>query len=226
MTRTFFTITAGRTGTTWLAEFFAKNLNGTSIHEPLAIEDFGVNMPDIRVMRSFNEYGNNDEVKNFWKRKFNNIKKFETYSETNHTLAKCGLIENLVESDLANYATVVILKRDIVRVSASFILRGSFHNISNIWQFLLQNSYKNNLVKSNIFMEMGVVGYALWYCYEMEARQLYYKLLYGERVKMIEVVLDDIVTDTGCHEFWHEICYEKTKLLLLNTSLIVYHYHC
>ena len=54
MTNYIFTLTGGRTGTAWLAEFLAANLHIPAIHEPLDIDDFGANMPDIRLMRSFN----------------------------------------------------------------------------------------------------------------------------------------------------------------------------
>ena len=43
----YFTITAGRTGTAWLASFLSKNLNIEEIHEHLGINDFGEKMPDI-----------------------------------------------------------------------------------------------------------------------------------------------------------------------------------
>ena len=58
--KVIFTLTAGRTGSAWLADFLAQNYQVTSIHEPLEIEDFGVRMPDIKVMRSFNNFGNNN----------------------------------------------------------------------------------------------------------------------------------------------------------------------
>ena len=63
----YFTITAGRTGSAWLASFLSANLKAHAI-EPLEIDDFGVKMPDIRTMRSFNNFGNNDFVRQFWKK--------------------------------------------------------------------------------------------------------------------------------------------------------------
>ena len=52
---TIFTLSAGRTGTAWLSDFLAVNFNCDALHEPLGIEDFGNRMPDIKIMRSFNE---------------------------------------------------------------------------------------------------------------------------------------------------------------------------
>ena len=55
--KTFFTITAGRTGTAWLRSFLSLNFNIEAIHEPLGIDDFGTQMPDIKTMRNFNNFG-------------------------------------------------------------------------------------------------------------------------------------------------------------------------
>ena len=86
---TIFTLSAGRTGTAWLSEFLAINLNCEALHESLGVEDFGNRMPDIEIMRSFNENGNNAIVKDFWKRKFSMLTS-NIHIETNHTLGKCG----------------------------------------------------------------------------------------------------------------------------------------
>ena len=83
----YFTITAGRTGTAWLAKFIHENLQIESIHEPLDIYDFGTEMPDIKIMRAFNNLGNCELVKNFWKKKLNNLSLKKSFSESNHTLA-------------------------------------------------------------------------------------------------------------------------------------------
>ena len=65
----FFTITADRTGSTWLASFLDENLKMNSIYAPLGIDEFGVRMPDIKLMRVFNMGGNTSEVQDFYKRK-------------------------------------------------------------------------------------------------------------------------------------------------------------
>ena len=82
---TIFTLSAGRTGTDWLSEFLAINLNCEALHESLGVEDFGNRMPDIKIMRSFNENGNNAIVKDFWKRKFSMLAS-NIHIEINHTL--------------------------------------------------------------------------------------------------------------------------------------------
>ena len=95
-----FTISAGRTGTAWLSEFLAVNLNCEALPGPLGVQDFGNRMPDIKIMRSFNETGNNAIVKDFWKRKFSMLTS-NNHIETNNTLGKCGLIENISRFQLA-----------------------------------------------------------------------------------------------------------------------------
>lgn len=80
---------SGRTGSAWLTEFLSPNLAINAIHEPLGLDVFGVNMPDIWTMRSFNDF-----VKAFWERKFASLPN-TIYAETNHTICKCGLVENI-----------------------------------------------------------------------------------------------------------------------------------
>ena len=205
MTKTIFTISAGRTGTAWLAEFLTRNQSTPCIHEPLEIEDFGVAMPDIRLMRSFNTYGNNPEVQEFWRRKLEMISANDVYSETNHTLGKCGLIENLAESDLTGDATIIILRRDLVKQAVSYLVRNDFGNITIAWQWYLHPSYRKKIINPEPFLSKGQIGMALWYCYEMEARQAYYKRLYADKMRMVEVKLDDIVKPDGAQQFWSQL---------------------
>ena len=87
--------TGGKAELFCIAGFLSLNLRVEAIHEPLGVNDFGTKMPDIRTLRNFNTFGNNEVVRDFWKNKFNSLKG-EIYAETNHTLAKCGLIENLI----------------------------------------------------------------------------------------------------------------------------------
>ena len=150
---TIFTLSAGRTGTAWLSEFLAVNLNCEALHEPLGIDDFGNRMPDIKIMRSFNENGNNALVKDFWKRKFSMLTS-NIHIETNHTLGKCGLIENISRSKLAEKSRIIILKRDIVRQCASYVVRHDFVHITTAWQWYLHPSYQKNLSIQNYFHDL------------------------------------------------------------------------
>jgi len=206
----YFTITAGRTGTAWLADLLGANLGTDAVHEPLGIDDFGVNMPDIKIMRSFNARGNNDLVKGFWSRKLGAIAERDLYVETNHTLAKCGLIENLATSSLAKDSLVIILKRDKIRQCVSYLSRGDFKNITVAWQWYLDPRYPNNIGNPAEFLKLGELGRTIWYIYEMDARQEYYKRCYSGDLNFLEVDLEDISSPDGASEFLHKIGWTGT----------------
>ncbi len=202
--KTYFTITAGRTGTAWLSSFLSLNLGIESIHEPLGVNDFGTKMPEIRTMRNFNTFGNNEVVRVFWKNKFNSLEG-DIYAETNHTLAKCGLIENLLGSKLSNESTIIILKRNIAKQCVSHLARGDFRNITLAWQWYLHPSYPKKIIDPEPFMKLKGTGEdfgtALWYCYEMEARQEYYRHKYANKLKFIDVSLEEITKLDGAQRF-------------------------
>lgn len=196
----YFTITAGRTGSAWLTSFLTTNLGIDAVHEPLGIDDFGVNMPDIRTMRSFNNYGNNDFVKAFWERKFSNLPN-ATYAETNHTLCKCGLVENLLLKKLEDETILIVLRRDIVKQCVSYIVRHDFGNITLAWQWYLHPTYRKKIINPEPFMKLGGIGSPLWYCYEMSARQEYYVQKFSDKISMLQVTLEELTSDTGAKEF-------------------------
>jgi len=192
----YFTITAGRTGSAWLASFLGANLGIKAIHEPLAIDDFGVRMPDIRTMRTFNTHGNNEFVREFWVRKFASIPA-EGYAETNHTLCKCGLVENVILHGREDITRLVVLKRAIVKQCTSYIVRGDFDNITLIWQWYLHTAYPKKLVNPKSFAVLGSIGMPLWYCYEMAARQEYYRQKFSDRIQMVAVDLEEVTSEAG-----------------------------
>ena len=45
------------------------------------------------------------------------------YVETNHTLSKCGLVENLANSSLSENSVLILLNRNIVDQCVSYIAR-------------------------------------------------------------------------------------------------------
>ena len=195
----YFTITAGRSGSAWLASFLSSNLNIEAVHEPLGIEDFGEKMPDIRTMRTFNTHGNNAFVQAFWDRKFSHLPSHH-YAETNHTLSKCGLVENLIRKDMQTDTTIIVLKRDIIKQCVSYLVRNDFGNITLAWQWYLHPSYAKKIIPPEPFMKMGGIGIPLWYCYEMLARQEYYVQKFANEISMHEVYLDDLVTKSGAEK--------------------------
>lgn len=205
--RYIFTVTAGRTGTAWLAEFLRGSLAIETIHEPLGIDDFGTRMPDIKIMRSFNERGNDAFVRSFWSAKLAEIARKPHYAETNHTLAKCGLVENLVGSSISKDSALIVLRRNLVAQCISYITRGDFRNITMNWQWYLHPRYRNTIINPEPFLRMGEIGMAIWYTYEMDARQYYYLTKYGEHLNFIEARLEDLTSQSGARRLLEALGY-------------------
>ncbi len=201
-----FTISAGRTGTSWLSKLLSQNLSISALHEPLEIDDFGTQMPSIRTMRGFNNYGMERSVREFWDHKFSDLK--APYIETNHTLAKCGLVEALADSDLAERTTLIVLRRDLAKQCVSYIMRNDFSNITLDWQWYLSPGYHNVIVNPVAFQQLGQIGTALWYCYEMEARQAFYIQKYADQLNFIEVQLEEIGTPAGAANLLRALGYD------------------
>ena len=213
MTNYIFTLTGGRTGTAWLAEFLAANLHIPAIHEPLDIDDFGANMPDIRLMRSFNCRGNNALVQRFWAAKLGAIATLPAYAETNHTLGKCGLIENLAASPIAGRAAVIVLRRSLLAQTISHLARGDFRNITISCQWYLDAAYPNVIVNPAGFVGLGPVGHALWYVHEMDARQHYYTQGYGGALRLIEARMEEITKPEGASALLAALGHEGEAVL-------------
>jgi hypothetical protein len=201
MSKFIFTITAGRTGTAWVADFLAENLRIKSIHEPLAIDDFGNQMPDIRTMRTFNERGLDRFVRQFWERKFGGIQHFQVYAESNHTLAKCGLIEYAAEARQNDEFVFLCIRRNHVDQCLSYVNRGDFRNITIDWQWYLSCRYKRTIMNPEPFLKaMGYLGNIIWYIFEIEARQEYYKILYSEKFQFLDLDLEGMTKMDGARE--------------------------
>lgn len=191
------TVTAGRTGTAWLAQFIGANLGIRSVHEYLGIDDFGVRMPDIRTMRSFNEYGYSPVVDDFWKRRFAGTDTGTPYSETNHTLAKCGLLEYIDKYDPSIEFVFINLKRNWVKQISSYLQRNDFGNYTLIWQWYIDPQCRNKIAPTLPFSKFGNVGGIIWFVAEVECRQAYYKQLYGDRFRFIDATLETMTTPDG-----------------------------
>ncbi|ATG35539.1 hypothetical protein PhaeoP23_01390 [Phaeobacter piscinae] len=190
-----FTLSAGRTGTAWLARFLGDNLNIPSVHEPLGLDAYGTRLPSISHMRHFNTYGMNGPLCDFWEGKLSELQ--APYAESNHTLGKCGLIEALIDHGLAPRTTIIILRRNLAKQIASYVVRNDFFNITIPWQWYLHPDYHNKIVDPAPLKHLGDVGSAIWYALEMEARYAYYKHIYGGQLQFIEATLEDAVTPDG-----------------------------
>jgi len=197
MTHYVFTMTAGRTGTAWLAKLFAANFDCIARHEHLNFGEFGIYSQDVGLMGAFNHWGNKERVQNFWKRKFDLIPKCSMYVETNHALGKCGLIENLHLLPEDADVTIITMRRDWLRQAMSYLNRYDFFNYSTIWLWYLDMRYRNNIVQSKSFQEMGMIGHIIWYMAEVETRQEYYRQLFGDRYRFVDAQLENATSHAG-----------------------------
>lgn len=194
-----YTITAGRTGTAWLAALIRDNLPFKAVHEQLGIDDFGSRMPDIRTMRRFNERGLTAEVEAFWREKFDGLRGEPRYAETNHTLAKCGLVDYAAKADADADAafTFVAVRRDTVDLCLSFLHRHDFSNVTIVWQWYLDTAYARRIVEPAPYLALGPIGSLLWYAAEVEARQIYYAKLYADRFRFVFTDTEAMTTPEG-----------------------------
>ena len=100
-------MTAGRTGTRFLAQLLRDNAPAAEVHhERIGFGDFGVHAPDVSVLHDFNSLGTTDKVKRFWDEKLSSITKSTSsmYVETSHPLMKAGLME---------YVTTLVPERTV-----------------------------------------------------------------------------------------------------------------
>lgn len=198
-----FTLSAGRTGTAWLARFLGDNLNLPSVHEPFGLDEYGTRLPSIAHMRHFNTYGMDGPVCKFWEDRLSELQ--APYAESNHTLGKCGLIEALVDHGLAPRTTIIILRRNLAKQIASYINRNDFFNITIPWQWYLHPNYRNKIVDPTSLKHLGDAGSAIWYAFEMEARYAYYKELYGSQLHFVETTLEEATTPDEAAQLLREL---------------------
>jgi len=207
MTHYVFTMTAGRTGTAWLTKLFASNFDCIARHEYLGFGEFGIYSQDVGLMGAFNHWGNKERVQEFWRRKFSLIPKCSMYVETNHALAKCGLIENLGMLPDDAEVSIVTLRRNWLKQAMSYFTRHDFANYSTIWLWYLDMRYQNRIVSGKPFASHGLLGHVIWYIAEVEARQAYYRQMFGNRFRFIDAKLEEITTPKGAKrllgEFGH-----------------------
>jgi hypothetical protein len=203
--RFIFTLTGGRTGTAWLAHLIAANLGGAVLHEPLGIDDFGTQMPDVRTLRSFNDRGAGPLTDAFWARKLGTIGGMARYAETNHVLGKCGLIEACAAAPIAAQTAILVVRRRFAPLLASHVMRADFTNQCSNWQWHLDPAYANVIVDPAPFAPTGQLGQALWYVHEMAARQHCYRLTHGGQLAMIDVDFDTMTTPDGAAALLHRL---------------------
>jgi hypothetical protein len=197
-----FTMTTGRSGTAYLAEFLGANLPDVEFHHEFrGWDDFGLNAPDVSHMTLFNSQGNIEKVREFWRHKLARIvvKPNRFYVETAHTLMKAGLIENLATLTKAGRVHLIDLQRDPVETIKSFRARFDFLNKGNLWLWYLDPDYPRNLSNSKELSKFGYNGLCLWYITEIRLRAAYYeKLLAGNpNVQVLHITMEELTRPAG-----------------------------
>jgi hypothetical protein len=192
-----FSMTAGRTGTGFLADLLEQNIDDAEVHhEILGYDTFGVDTPDVSHLTLFNSQGNVEKVQSFWEHKFDRIQNSKAvhYIETSHILFKAGLVENLHMLPMDAHIYFIALTRDPVKTVMSYRNRYDFINSGNMWMWYLDPAYPNNLVDATPYKRYGLEGVCLWYLSEIRTRTEYYRLkLSGDRrVTFLDVDLDDL----------------------------------
>lgn len=205
-----FSLSAGRTGTAFLAELIARNIPAAEVHhERIGYDDFGFENPDLSHMLLFNSRGNVGEVQRFWDQKLRRILagEAEVYVETAHALMKAGLVENSVRVCQGHDLHFVRLRRAAVPTLLSYERRGDFMNKSSQWLWYLDDQYPRSLVKSDAFRQFGLHGLALWYLLEVEFRAAYYKELYSTAsgVHFHEADIDELNEEAAATALLDEI---------------------
>jgi hypothetical protein len=205
-----FTITAGHTGTTWLASLLGANLPNSAVyHELLGYDRFGVDTPDLSHMTVFNSRGNVDYVQAFWRQKADRIleQPLSWYGETSHLLAKCGLLENIELFSRHGNVHIICLERDLYSIVRSMHLRHDMSNKGDQWLWHLDPDYPRKLLSPSFFLPHGLDGVRLWYACEMLTRAAYYRqLLQGEKnVYLHRLKIEDMADAKSCHRFFESI---------------------
>lgn len=198
-----FTMSAGRTGTGYLAELLRCNLPSGALvaHEQVDWRAFGTRSPDLSHQLQFNHEGFSPYVAAFWEQKLGQIYSFgrDVYAETSHVLMKAGLVEALRRYATDHEVHLVWLRRDHLPTLTSYHRRGDFTNLGNRYMWYLDPTYVRNLVKPDPFLQFGVFGQRLWYLLEVEARASYYRALLDDdpRITVHEARLEAIAEAPG-----------------------------
>lgn len=202
-----FSVTAGRTGTAFLAELLGANLAGVEAHhERMSWEAFGLHQPGPAISMRFNGLGWTDEVASFWRGKARGVlaSPAAVYAETSHLLFKSGLIESLPTWAADRPVHLVHLTRARRPTVESFRKRFDFLTRGNRWMWYLDPEYPRNLVGfAEGLRQHGVDGMIVWYLLEVAVRAAVYRRVTADWpfVRWHEVALETLRTPQGAERF-------------------------
>ena len=197
-----FTLSAGRTGTGFLAELLRVNLPAAEVHhEILGYRAFGRDTPDVSQSMRFNAFGNVPAVQAFWSDKLARIaaSPAPVYAETCHLLMKAGLCENLAPLLAHGEVHLLALQRDPLATLRSLLERHPYPDAATQWLWYLDPAYPRNLVPAEEYMRIRPGGYWLWYLLEVMTRAEWYRLRLADTagVQVHRLRLEDIVQAPG-----------------------------
>ena len=210
MTNFLFTLTTGRSGTSYLAELLHQNLPHAECHHEIwGWDRFGVDTPDVSHMTLFNSKGNVDKVQAFWRSKLARVAAtpLPWYVETSHLLMKAGLVENLAPLTQAGTVHLVALERDPYATIVSFRNRFDFWGKADRWLWYLDPDYPRNLVPSRELFAKGINGLCLWYILEIRARTARYEQLLEQepRIRVHRFSLEELRVPGGAARLLHAL---------------------
>lgn len=211
------TITAGRTGTTYLYQLLRLNVpNGIAYHERAGNATlFGIHAPELSTMSQFNNFGPNDRVLSFWITKFSLVldelmaNDRSHYIEASHLLWKAGLLEASLKMQRKYLQWhFVMLERDFMKTMLSYYHRYDFYNVVDMWLWYLDPSYRNNIVPFTPFAdyigddftkEQMSWAIRLWYLHEVRARMYRYREQYkrNDNYHFYKCTVGDLNTPEG-----------------------------
>jgi len=203
MARTLvYTISTGRSGTAFLAEFLRANLPGATVHhERTHFTHMGRITPDASHFMTFNNVGNVPGLQWFWQRrlKADAADAEDVFVETSHFNARGGLLENLAARPDGTRVVVIAQSRDLLPTVWSLHNRCDFRNNGFTWLFALDPRWRNVIVQSKVFRKWGMAGSAMWYVIEMQTRAAYYRRLLADMpdVRFVDVDLSELRDGAG-----------------------------
>lgn len=214
-----FTLSAGRTGTGFLAELFRRNLpEATVLHEQLGWRAFGEQTPDVSHLVRFNNEGFSRYVAAFWDRKLAAIlaSGSDTYVETSHVLMKAGLVEALLRLPEEHDIHLISQSRAFLPTLLSYGQRFDFINLGNRYLWYLDPSYRCNLVNPAPLVEHGVMGIRLWYLLEIEARAAWYRGRVADRsnIHVHRTELETVTTPAGSQVLVRAVAGDERTVLV------------
>jgi hypothetical protein len=197
-----FALSAGRTGTAYLARLLQANLPQAEVHhERLGPEGFGLDSPELSQLQRFNHFGSDEWVQAFWTRKFARIAASPAplYAETSHLLMKAGLCEHLALAGAP--VQLLCLRRDPLATTLSLLGRHPLLERASLWLWYLDPRYPRNRVPAEPYLSQPRWGYWLWYLLEVEARMQHYEAQCARAgVRVHRVQLERIVGEDGAGE--------------------------